>query len=316
MNMRWWISLALAVFLLVVGTEVGTAQQPGYGQAWEPGATRPEATIETSVRVSPSGVTIYIGVTSTADGSPGRPGTSEIVNGPARPTCSASAVNISYTSATSGGWVQTGLQENPGTLPYGVRCDNGYFAIAWVPMGAPGTPDVVVGAPPDGGIDPLAMAQALLGIVPLPPISLGANPGTGLVALPSWFWIDGYGGETLYGSETLGDTTVEVEITPERYNWHFGDGASLSTTSVGRAYPQESDIQHIYEQSSLVAGGSFEVVLEIVFGGRYRVITEEDDGEGGTVVVVGDWEPLDPMVRSFSEPYAVQQSQSVLTAGQ
>lgn len=314
--MRRWISLVLTVSLVVVSTEVGIAQQPGYGQAWEPGATRPEATIETSVRVSPSGVTIYIGVTSTADGSPGDLGTPEIVGDPSGPTCGASAMNLSYTSATSGGWMRVGLQENPGTVPYSVSCDNGYFAIAWVPMEAPGTPSVVVGTPPDGRFDSLAASGALYGIVPLPPISLGANPGTGLVALSSWFWVDGYDGGTLYGSETLGDTTVEVEITPERYDWHFGDGAFISTMSVGRAYPQESEIQHTYEQSSRVAGGQFDVILDVVFGGRYRVITEEDDGEGGTVVVVGDWEALDPTVRSFSEPYAVQQSQAVLTAGQ
>jgi hypothetical protein len=155
------------------------------------------------------------------------------------------------------------------------------------------------------------MAEALLGIVPLPPITVGANPGTGLVALPSWFWVDGYGGEPLSGSDTLGNTTVAVVITPERYDWSFGDGAVLTTESLGRPYPAESDIQHTYERSRTA-----DVQVEITFGGQYQVTTVEDDGEGGTVEVVGPWEPLDPMVRTFSRPYPVQQLQSVLTAGQ
>ena len=197
-----------------------------------------------------------------------------------------------------------------------MSCDDGYFGIAWVPVDAPGDPDVVVEVLPEDAVDPEAVAQSLLGLVPLPPITVGANPGTGLVAMPSWFWVDGYDGSPLYGSEALGNTTVEVEITPQRYDWHFGDGGFVSAGSLGRPYPDESDIQHTYEQSSLVAGGQFEVRLEITFAGQFRVITEEDDGEGNIVVTVGDWEPLDPMVRSFVAPYPVQQLQSVLTSGQ
>ncbi len=45
------------------------------------------------------------------------------------------------------------------------------------------------------------------------------------------------------------------------------------------------------------------------------MITEELDAEGDLVIVVGAWEPLDPMVRSFVRAYPVQQLQSVLTAG-
>ena len=63
-------------------------------------------------------------------------------------------------------------------------------------------------------------------------------------------------------------------------------------------------------------GGQFEVRLEITFGGQFRVTTEEDDGEGNIVDTVGDWEPLEPIVRSFVAPYPVQQLQAVLTAGQ
>ena len=40
-------------------------------------------------------------------------------------------------------------------------------------------------------------------------------PDTGLVALPSWFWIDGYDGTPITASESLGGVTVEVEITAQ-----------------------------------------------------------------------------------------------------
>ena len=73
------------------------------------------------------------------------------------------------------------------------------------------------------------------------------NPNTGLVAMPAWFWVRGYSGGTLSGSSALDRSMVEVEITPTGYRWSFGDGTALYTRSVGRAYPAESDIRHLYE---------------------------------------------------------------------
>jgi hypothetical protein len=94
--------------------------------------------------------------------------------------------------------------------------------------------------------------------------------------------------------------TVEVEITPTDYRWSFGDGTALETASLGQPYPQESDIRHTYEQSSLRVGGSFAVTVQITFSARYRV-----DG--------GPWEPLEPITRAFTAAYPVQQLQSILT---
>ena len=125
---------------------------------------------------------------------------------------------------------------------------------------------MVVG-PPLAAVDPVAIAAEVLGIVPLPPIRVGANPGVGLVAMPSWFWIDGYDGRRLSGSRAVGLIVVEVEIWPANYHWSFGDGAALDTLSVGRAYPEESDVRHTYEQSSLRAGGTFSTQLEITLRG-------------------------------------------------
>lgn len=295
--------LGLAFVLVTISTAHADPPTPGSG--YSPRPNRPEV-VETNVVATSNGVTIFIGVRSTIPGTPGTPGSTEIVNVPAAPTCTATVPNIGYNSS----WAREGLKEHPDSLPWAVNCDNGLFTIAWIPRNGPDVTEIVIETLPQEPTDPRSVAQSLFGMVPLPSIAIGANPGTGLVALPSWFWVDGYSGETLYGSETLGDTTVEVEITPQRYDWSFGDGAALSTESLGRRYPQESDIQHTYERSATV-----EVRLEITFGGRYRVTTIEDDGEGGTITVVGPWEPLDPMVRSWTQPYLVQQLQSVLTAG-
>jgi hypothetical protein len=200
------------------------------------------------------------------------------------------------------GWVMEGLQQHPGTTPWFVVCDNGYAGVAWVPTDAPGTPAVQVIAGGAPVIDPEAVAASVLGIVLIPPIAVGANPDVGLVAVPSWYWIEGYDGSTLSGSRTLGLITIEVEITPSSYGWSFGDGVTLETLSLGRPYPAESDIDHTYERSSLEAGGTFRVRLDITFQARYRV-------NGGA------WLPLAPVVQSYTRAYPVQQLQSVLTGG-
>ena len=192
------------------------------------------------------------------------------------------------------------MEANPGTFPWAATCDNGYFGIAWVPTGA-GAPDVVVGEPPIPPVDPELVRASAFRIVGLPQVSVGVNPNTGLVAMPAWFWVRGYSGGTLSGSSALDRSMVEVEITPTGYRWSFGDGAALYTGSVGRAYPAESDIRHSYGRSSLEAGGAFSVRLQITWSARYS--------ENG-----GPWLPLDPISRTYTRSYPVQQLQSVLTA--
>jgi hypothetical protein len=196
-------------------------------------------------------------------------------------------------------WFEQEAPLHPGELPWIVRCDNGFFGIVWLPVDtAPADIEIVVVQ--GDSVEPATVAAELRDHVPVPDIGIGVNPTTGLVAVPSWFWIEGYDGAPIVASDTLGDVTVEVEITPTAYRWSFGDGATLDTTSLGQPYPQESDIRHKYEQSSLRVGGAFAVTVEITFSARYRV-----DG--------GPWQPLDPITRSFTSAYPVQQLQSILT---
>lgn len=301
------VSACVATLLSVMVATGGHAQSPGESGGYTPQPDRPIVDTTAQVVMSDAGAQIRITMVAVAAGEPGAPGGSQTISGPA-PQCSATPGDIA--PIPGGAITMEDIGNNPNSVPFLVACDSGYMGIVWVPIDA-GPPDVVVEVEPTPGVNPLAVAEMLLGLVPLPPIDVGVNPGTGLVALPSWFWMAGYDGSTLTGSETLGDTTVEVEITPEQYEWSFGDGHELSTTSTGRPYPEESDIVHTYEQSSAIADGTFDVVLEIVFAAQYRVTTVEEDSDGNPVVVVGDWEPMDPIVRSFMRSYPVQQAQSV-----
>lgn len=294
--LRYFLATCAGVLLATVAAATGNAQAPlAPGSPIDPRENRPTA--EITVTSGPGGVTIHISIRDALPGTPGSPGSGGSVPPGAGPSCTASAVNIGNASLA---WIREGLAAHPDTVPWMVRCDNGFTGIAWIPTSATAPPAVVVGNPPVAAVDPVAVAAEVLGIVPLPPIRVGANPGTGLVALPSWFWIDGYDGRRLSGSRAVGLVVVEVEIWPQNYHWNFGDGASLDTLSVGRAYPQESDVRHLYERSSLGAGGAFDTRLEITFAAQFRV-----NG--------GPWTPLPPVVQSYSRAYPVQQLQSVLT---
>ena len=260
----------------------------------DPNAPTSDATV--SVESNGEGVTIYIAVSETSPGSSSDPSSGDSTDDSGGWSCTAAVMNIGNATRD---WFEREAPLHPGEAPWVVNCDNGFMSIVWLPINAqPSDVDIVV--VPGDSVDPESVAAELRDHVPVPDITVGVNPATGLVAMPSWFWIEGYDGSRIRTSDTLGDVTVEVEIRPTGYRWSFGDGAALETDSVGEAYPQVSDIRHTYQQSSLADGGAFRVTVRITFSVRYRV-----DG--------GPWEALDPITRSFSASYPVQQLQSILT---
>ncbi len=281
--------LALAGLMFGARVPLVHAQVPG---GYWPSPAIPQTQVWVSS--GPYGVTIYIQTSATTPGYPGSPGGVSYY-APPPPRCFSFAMSIGNATAY---WIYIGLLQHPGTLPWFVVCTNGWSGVVWVPTSG-GTPRIVVIAP-QPAINPSVVAAQLVATIPIPPISIGANPGTGLVALPSWFWVAGYSGQPLYGARTLGGTTVYVMISPARYQWTFGDGGSLVTTSPGHAYPWPSDIQHNYQRSSLSAGGIYWVSLQVTFTAWYRV-------NGGS------WLPLQSILRSYNRAYWVQQLQSVLT---
>lgn len=241
-------------------------------------------------------------------------------------------VNIGQASQGPGGWFTTGSQQYPNSTPYAFNVNGNFQSITWIPNNPPsvnwGTPPPAVNTAPPGGngasTNPVDVALDALGHVPLPNIQLKANPGLGLVAMPSWFWVEGYDGSAFGTSRTVTvppevgpevpitvvpaddprrqstSFTVSVRIWPSRYEWYFGDGATLVAQSLGKAYPAESDIQHTYEHSSLPFPSGFPLRLTVDYSAEFSVST----GGGGA---------LPTITRTYEAAYPVQEVQPVLT---
>lgn len=297
-----WLLIALAisgVWVSAPGT-VRAQEPPTPGGSFTPKPNVPRGTA--TVQSGPNGVTVFIRVTQESPGStPSSTSSTSVSTGNSR-SCRISVQNIGIVLSNSP-WYQAEQAAHPDHVFASVSCDDGFFAFIWIPVGTPAGANVQVVFVDDDGLDPLAVALELLNHLPIPDIVIEANPSTGLVALPSWFWLDGYDGSPISSSDALPGVAVEVEVEPLVYRWSFGDGTTAETTSLGQRYPAESDIRHVYEQSSLAVGGAYAVTVEVTFSARYRV-------NGGA------WEALEPITRSFSNDYPVQQLQSVLVGQQ
>jgi hypothetical protein len=246
---------------------------------------------------------------------------------------SLEGANVGNASTGPGGWFGTGGRQHPNSVPMGFYVDGQFQGIVWVPANSnPGS--LRWGAPPGPGgsqsgtvagrsINVREIALEVLDHVPLPDVGIQTNPALGLVALPAWFWVEGYDGGTLGGSRTVGlppevgadvpvdevpandpgrrgtSLTVEVHLRPTSYEWDFGDGTTRTSQSLGQKYPRESDIQHIYEHSSLRSPNGFPVRLTIEFAAEFQV-------NGGAP------EPLPTIRRTYESRYRVQEIQAVL----
>lgn len=218
-------------------------------------------------------------------------------------------VNIGSESSGKGGWFPVESRQHPGSVPEALYVNGHFQRIVWVPLnGASG--NVQLAAAPSGSatgednsqvvVDPRAVAMAVLDHVALPNATIRVNPSLGLVAMPGWFWAEGYNGEPFGGSATVGSFTVAVQVQPTSYTWTFGDGTSLVSHDLGQPYPAESDVQHTYQYSSLHYPDGFPIQLTIQFAATYSV-------NGGAA------EPLSSMARTYSASYRVQELQSILT---
>lgn len=228
------------------------------------------------------------------------------------------------------------FRQRPNQNPWLVYRDGELVDLIWlstqtspdaVRFGAPpGEPAPQAAAPAGGGVtlDPREVALDTLEQVPLPDIRIRMNPSLGMVAMPGWFWVEGYDGRPFGLSRTVdvpaevgaevpvdvvpaddprrrgSSFTVDVRVWASRYEWNFGDGASLVAQSLGRPYPSESDIKHTYEYSSLRFPGGFPVRLTVEYSAEYRV-------NGGAP------QPLPAVRRTYEAAYRVQEVQPVLT---
>lgn len=227
------------------------------------------------------------------------------------------------------------FRRRPNQTPWLVYYDGQLVDIIWlssqtnpnsVRFGTPPANTLPQASAPTAGvsIDPRQVALDAFEHVPLPNIQIRMNPSLGLVALPGWFWVEGYNGQSFGTSRTVevppavgaevpvdivpaddprrrgSSFTVEVRVWASKYEWSFGDGASLVTRSLGKPYPAESDIQHTYEYSSRRFPSGFPVRLTVEYSAEYRV-------NGGAP------QPLPPIRRTYEAGYRVQEVQPVLT---
>ncbi len=177
--------------------------------------------------------------------------------------------------------------------PYYVICGGVKRGIVWVP--------ITLDGPGSNGrtITPRDIAMHLRDEMPVPNVAVEMNPSQGLVGTESWFWMQGYRGTPLTNSTDAFGELVQVEARVTRYDWSFGDGMTLTSDTLGQAYPARSEVRHVYESSSAGFANGYEVDVSFIFAVRYRVAG-------------GGWIELPDITRTARANYLVRESQSVI----
>jgi hypothetical protein len=242
---------------------------------------------------------------------------------------SVEGVNIGNSSTTL-----TDRSAHPNSVPMAFNVDGQFQGIVWLPTGVSandvqitnaGDTGTVAQAPGTGIAGARDVAVQALSQISLPNLKVRVNPGLGLVAVPGWFWVEGYDGQPISTSRTVSlppevgsdvsvddvpaddsrrsqsSYTVQVSVRPSRYEWSFGDGKTETTQSLGKAYPSESDIKHTYEFSSLKFSEGFPIKVKVEFAAEYRVNN-------------GSPTALSPIQRTYEANYRVQEAQAILAS--
>ena len=174
---------------------------------------------------------------------------------PLQPGASISS-NLTYTPilngvAPGGGPVPLLVACPPGNTPYAVFDATGTLV---------GTICVANQAAPAGPLPtPLQLAQEASAQQPWPSLQVGINPSTGLTGLASWFWLAG-NPQMSDATASTGPLTVTVHAALIDVVWDFGDGSGVSSgTDLGRAFPAQSSIQHMYQTDTFGRPGGYAV---------------------------------------------------------
>ena len=199
-------------------------------------------------------------------------------------------------------YMQNGLLVKPsGPIPGQAACPPGQ--IGYYVYGPTGqlvsticVPDTTAsGSVPPGPIG--ALAQQASSQQPWPNLVVAMNPGTGVTGLPSWFWLGGGSATIQPVTASAGPLTVTVQATLIDVIWAFGDGTGYdSGSSLGRPYPQQSDVSHNYQADTFSVPGGYSVTATLRFAVSYSV-----NG--------GPWNPMGAKARLYSQQYQVDQVQ-------
>ncbi|MEA3056653.1 MAG: hypothetical protein QOD30_2085 [Actinomycetota bacterium] len=164
---------------------------------------------------------------------------------------------------------------------YLVFCDSDMVGIYWL------------GPRNFGAVDTVAMAGEVVDHVPVDLAAIQVRPtGRAVTGIPSYYWVDGYGGETIQQTVDGFGVSVAVSIALASVDWSFGDGATQSG-SLGEAWPTRSSVHHTYRDK-----GAYTVTVTITLQPTFQV-------NGGAA------QPLAPIVRTATLAYPVDEVQAV-----
>jgi hypothetical protein len=84
--------------------------------------------------------------------------------------------------------------------------------------------------------------------------------------------------------------TVDVEVEPTSFTWHWGDGTTTSTERPGHAYPS-TDLTHIYTHHT-EPGDPLALSVDVGYTARYRVDGGAWSQIPDTITISGPTTPL------------------------
>lgn len=239
-------------FAVVVGLAICIALLPM--KAWAEPVTPGQATVNVAPVVT--GPTVSTGSAGFNGSGTNSEANSQTTQG-APPTPlpqpgGSGSSNFTYTPiqngvAPGGGSVVALVACPPGSTPYALFDATGAFV---------GTVCVSNQAPAASPLStPVQLAEQASAQQPWPALQVSINPGIGLTGLASWYWLAG-NPQMPDATATAGPLTVTVHATLIDVVWDFGDGSGLSSgTDLGRAFPAQSSIQHVFESDTFERPG-------------------------------------------------------------
>jgi hypothetical protein len=232
-----------------------------------------------TIGVDPKGVPVQIDARATgAGGSTG--------SGGGR---AGGGVPCRYTLASASGPASAYVGQPADVGLFTIQCGS-FVDVRFLRLGPSGNP-----ALPGATVNPVQLALSARDRLPLPAGQLRANPTRALVGLPTWYWYQGYDGRPLTKTISALGVTVQVQATPTAFRWDFGDGATMTSSDLGRPFPQRSTITHTYQ----TARDHVTVLCTFEFEVRWRTPG-------------GPWTPLPPLSRTATATLEVAESQTVV----